>query len=294
MYSPIPTLSPVLYYTPTDSYNYMTDNRPIYQLDSNIRAIASALSGLGYGEHASVSGSALSPGSAVELLSNGLIKYPDSTTNAGIDSPAIIGLVIGANGAGLSKVIWGASLLDLSVLGLAGILPNGSTSGQYILASQDSTGSIYLSSSFSSSTQIVLGVIIRDTFISVGKEAVPTMVSDPTPSVNALENYGVTRRRNLYLLQALEATPIQYNKTTLYQDSFATQNPLKIAYSANSGQIAADTTVDPVYGTDANNWKLREIYNQFVILLGFFLLWRGIRKFIQSYITFERFIAAKK
>ena len=51
MYSPFPTLTDVLFYTKTDGYKYLTDNRPIYQLDENIRALATSVVGVGYGEH---------------------------------------------------------------------------------------------------------------------------------------------------------------------------------------------------------------------------------------------------
>ena len=193
MYSPIPVLSDVLYYTPTDAYNYMTDNRTLSQLDSNIRAVASAMVAGGYGEHASVSGNALTPGYAVELLPTGLIKYPDSATAGELTSGTtpIIGLVIGVTGAGLSKVIWGASLLDLDVLGLVSVIGSGATSGQYLIAAHDATGSIGLSSSYTATSDLVLGVVRNNTYVSIGRDAVPAMVSDPTPQANALSNYGL-------------------------------------------------------------------------------------------------------
>src|SRR5690349_13295079 len=108
MSSFIPVLSDVLYYSPTDSYDYLTDNRPIYNIDTNTRAIAASLVGIGYGEHLSVNGGLLTPGKAVELLSNSQIKYPDGSTSA---TTGILGIVIGSSSPGLNKVIWGSSLL---------------------------------------------------------------------------------------------------------------------------------------------------------------------------------------
>ena len=270
MYSPIPVLSDVLYYTPTDAYNYMTDNRPLYQLDSNIRAVASAMVAGGYGEHASVSGNALTPGYAVELLPTGLIKYPDSATAGELTSGTtpIIGLVIGVTGAGLSKVIWGASLLDLDVLGLVSVIGSGATSGQYLIAAHDATGSIGLSSSYTATSDLVLGVVRNNTYVSIGRDAVPAMVSDPTPQANALSNYGLTRKRNFYLFQDINATPIQYIKKTLYAGGiagFGNPNPLYISFSPSTGQIIKDPTPDPTsYGAPSSDWVLREVYSQFL------------------------------
>ena len=265
MYSPTPALSDVLFYTPSDSYNFMTDNRPIYQLDSNIRALATSLVGAGYGEHASISGGVLTPGHAVELLATGLIKYPDSTTVAG---SAVIGLVIGASGAGLTRVIWGATLLDLDVLGLAGII-SGSTPGQFIVSAADSTGNISLVTSFTSSS-LVVGSVRNNTYISVGYDGLPQMNADPTPEYNSLNNYGVTRKRNFEMLQTINAAPLQFTKKTTYQSDapFAsTINPLRITYSVNTGQILPDITADPTYGV-TSSWIVKETYQQFVTSTG--------------------------
>ena len=269
MYSPLPTLSDVLYYTPTDGYNYMTDNRPLYQLDSNTRAIASSLAGVGYGEHASITGGALTPGSAVELLSTGLIKYPDSATAAELAAHVspIIGLVVGVTNAGLSRCIWGASLLDLDVFGLAGILGSSYTSGMYLVASTTASipGSIVLQTTYAAATDLVMGVIRNSTYISIGRDAVPLLSSDPTPEFNAVNNYGMTRRRNFDLMQSVAEMPIQFTKKSLYQSGFSSwPNPLSITYNNSTGQIMADTTADPTYGTDSNNWILREVYSQFL------------------------------
>ncbi len=267
MYSPVPTLSDILYYTPTDAYNYLTDNRPLYQIQNNVQSVAAALPGIGYGEHASVSGSALSPGSGVELLSNGLIKYPDSTTGTSSDAPAILGLVIGTTGAGLSKVIWSSGLLDLDVLGLAGILGSGSTPGQYlIVAPTSSANNISLSSTYSSGT-LVLGTIIRNTYISIASPLSSSISVDPTPVANALNTYGMTRHRNFALMQNIDATPIQFTKYTVYQNTLSTYNPLSIAYNPATDQISTDTTsrTGVVYdATLSPNWVIREQYKRFL------------------------------
>lgn len=272
MYSPVPVLSDVLYYTPTDTYNYLTDNRPLYQIQSNVEAVASSLTGIGYGEHASVSGSALSPGSGVELLASGLIKYPDSSTGTSPDSPAILGLVIGSTGAGLSKVIWNSGLLDLDSLGLSGILPSGTTPGQYLVVSPSSSANnIVLSATYSSSS-LVLGTVVRNNYITIGGQNTSQAISvDPTPEVNALNNYAVTRKRNFALLQAAGATPIQFTKNTVYQSSITSQmNPLKIAYNPATSQVLVDSTNDAtgsgiVYDTTLSpNWVIIESYSQFL------------------------------
>lgn len=260
MYSPIPTLTDVLFYTPTDGYNYLTDNRPVYQLDTNIRAVAQSLVGIGYGEHGSVNGDVLTPGKGVELLPNGTIRYPDSSTNP---ANAILGLAIGAAGAGLTKVIWGASLLDLDVLGLAGIL-FGSIAGHYIKVDTNITGNLLLVSSISE-TDLVLGRIRNNTCISIGKDGQNTIVADVTPQKNYTTNFGVTRRRNLELLSSIDATPIQFSKATTYQsDLVGSNNPVSIKYNSATGQLTkADTVASPVYGSDASSWIIRETYTQF-------------------------------
>ena len=272
MYSPTPVLSDVLYYTPTDTYNYLTDNRPLYQIQTNVESVAGSLVGIGYGEHASVSGSALSPGSGVELLSSGLIKYPDSSTGVSSDSPAILGLVVGSTSAGLSKVIWSSGLLDLDVLGLSGILPNGTTPGQYLIISPSSSANnIVLSSTYSSST-LVLGTVVRNNYITIGGQSNNQAISvDPTPEINALTNYSITRKRNFALMEAVGATPIQFTKNTVYQSNIPSQmNPLKIAYNPATSQVLVDSTNDGtgsgiVYDTTlAPNWVIIESYSQFL------------------------------
>lgn len=260
MYSPIPTLPDVLFYTPTDGYNYLTDNRPIYQLDSNIKALAQSLVGVGYGEHGSVNGDVLTPGKGVELLPNGSIRYPDSSTDP---ASAILGLAIGAAGAGLTKVIWGAQLLDLDVLGLAGILV-GSISGQYIKVDTNITGNLLLVSSINEN-DLILGRIRNNTCISIGKDGQNTIVADTTPQKNYSTNFGVTRKRNLELLSSIDATPIQFSKTTTYQEELlGTSNPISIKYNSATGQLTkADTVASAIYGSDSSAWVIRETYRQF-------------------------------
>ena len=260
MYSPIPTLSDVLFYTPTDGYNYLTDNRPIYQLDSNIKALAQSLVGVGYGEHGSVNGDILTPGKGVELLPNGSIRYPDSST---VPSTAILGLAIGAAGAGLTKVIWGAHLLDLDVLGLAGIF-SGSTPGYYIKVDSNITGNLLVTASISDS-DLILGRVRSSTCISIGKDGQDTTISDTAAQQNYNMNFGVTRKRNLELLEAIDAAPVQFSKATLYHDSLASKNPFSIQYNSATGQVMAATIpASPVYGTDSNSWVIRETYRQFM------------------------------
>lgn len=259
MYSPIPALTDVLFYTKTDGYNYLTDNRPIYQLDENLRALASSLVGIGYGEHSSISGNVLSPGKGVELLPNGQIRYPDSSTDP---ATAIIGLVIGASGGSLTKVIWGAELLDLDVLGLAGVL-GGSTAGQIIKVDTNITGTLIITSS-SSESDLVLGKIKNGTYISIGKDGQNSVVSDVTPQLNYYNNLGVTRKRNLELLSALESTPVQFLKTTTYQDSLTIVNPIAIKYNAATGVLSSVVTPEgTVYG-NTNDWIISEQYTQFL------------------------------
>ena len=106
--SSIPVLSDVLFYTADDPYNFQTDNRPLFNIDSNIRHIASSLVGSGYGEHAAVAGGLLTVGKAVELLQTGLIRYPVGTTAqaASVGQLPVIGLVIGSTEAGLNRVLF--------------------------------------------------------------------------------------------------------------------------------------------------------------------------------------------
>ena len=257
MYSPFPTLTDVLFYTKTDGYNYLTDNRPIYQLDENIRALATSLVGVGYGEHSSVSGSVLSPGKGVELLPNGQIRYPDSTTDP---ETAILGLAIGASSAGLTKVIWGAELLDLDVLGLSGILGN-TTAGQVIKINTNITGALYLDSS-SSDSDLVLGKVKNGTYISIGKDTKSSLITDAAPQKNYASNFGVARKRNLELLASIDSAPIQVSKVITYQDAVSTINPVSIRYNSSTGTISsADVPTGTVYG-NVSNWVIMETYTQ--------------------------------
>lgn len=256
--SPFPVLTDVLFYTPTDGYNYLTDNRPLYQLDSNIRAVAASLIGLGYGEHLSVSGDILSAGRGVELLANGTIKYPDATTSSHAGT-AILGITIGYSGAGLTKVIWGSSLLDLSILGLEGIL-SGAVAGQYIEILANSTGNIRFVTEATASSLLV-GMVKSSTCISVGKEGQTTVVTDSTPQKNHYNNFGIIRKRNFELLSMIDSMPIQFNKETKYQSDFLTDNPLAIQYTASTGVVSAATT-GGVRPSDSS--IIREFYTQFL------------------------------
>jgi hypothetical protein len=260
MSSSIPVISDVLFYTQSDSYNYLTDNRPVFQLDSNIRKVASSVVGIGYGEHQTISGGLLSVGKIVELLPNGVIKYPDSTS---IPSLAILGLVTGSTGAGVNTVIWSSQLLDLDALGLAAII-SGATPGQYICSDTNITGNLIIKSSISSS-DLVLGTVRNVPYISIGKESQTSTVSDQAPALNHANNFSITRFRNLELLDAVNATPIQFIKSTAHQaDIPLATNPLNISLNLSNGQISSLPLTSVTYGLDSNNWVLRESFNQFL------------------------------
>lgn len=264
MSSSIPAISDVLFYTPTDSYDYLTDNRPIYNLDSNLRSLAQAMVGIGYGEHTSVSGALLTAGKVVELVpGNGQIKYPDSTTVA---ATAILGIVTGTTNNSLNKVIWGSPLLDLNALGLSNIV-SGATAGSFLKAAADGSGNLTAVTSFIS-TDLIIGKVKSWPFISIGKEGQNITVSDNTPLVNHFNLYGVSRVRNLSLLSSLDATPIQYTKSTIYQQDITTTNSLINAMAASldlsNGQIIPDSTPAPTYGVDSWNWVVKEKYVRFL------------------------------
>ncbi|MEI6297163.1 MAG: hypothetical protein WCO84_06025, partial [bacterium] len=108
--SSVPILGPVLYFTQTDGYSYDVDNRPLANLDTNIRHINTSLVGIGYGEHATLSGGQLSPGTIVSLAPNGAVFYPLTIPSTNL-TENIVGLVIGATDTGLNRVIWSSKHL---------------------------------------------------------------------------------------------------------------------------------------------------------------------------------------
>ena len=102
------------------------------------------------------------------------------------------------------------------------------------------------------------------TYISIGKDGQNTTVSDVTSQINYYNNLGVSRKRNLELLNMLEATPAQFTKTTTYQDSLFTINPIAIKYNSSTGGLSsADVPAGVVY-SNTNNWIINEKYTQFL------------------------------
>lgn len=269
--SSIPTLSDVLFYTSTDPYNYLTDNRPIQQLSDNINTTAAALVGIGYGEHSSVSGALIAQGKAVELQVNGNIAYPSPIASI---KTGIYGLVIGSTNGGLNKVIWRSSLLDLEVLGLQGIIP-GATPDQVLIA-DTTTGTISAIGSGSvTPTMIVLGSVLTFPYISIGNSATASLTVDPSAKENLLHNYGVTRRQNFNLLSTLDALPVQFTKTVfrttdhpLTGQGTRNMNPLLITLTDGTGTVNIDTTTADVTTYNANNWILKEKFTRFTTVAG--------------------------
>lgn len=263
--SSIPTLSDVLFYTAGDSYDYLTDNRPIQQLSDNIKATAAALVGVGYGEHSSISGALLSAGKAVELQLNGNIAYPTSTVKTGI-----YGIVIGSTNGGLNKVIWRSELLDLEVLGLQG-LTSSATKGQVLKIDTSTPAGLFSAVGAGSilSTDAVLGTVLAAPYITVGSIASSTSSVDASAKENLLHNFGLTRKQNFSLFAALDATPIQFSKETIRApktiDGSLKCNPLNITLSQSTGQVTIDTvTADPTNYASVT-WVLKEKYTQLLV-----------------------------
>ena len=254
--SHIPVLNDVLFYTETDSYDYLTDNRPIYQLDTNVRSIASAMVGMGYGEHSSLDGGLLTPGNGVELLSNGQIRYPLSTT------AKVLGLVIGATGAGLTKVVWASNLLDLATIGLGSKFP-GVTAGSYILVNPNGTGALYTSTT-TVSTDLVLGTLKENTYVTIGTQPSNSIAGDPAPKINHANMYGVSRVRNMMLMESLDSTPVQFSKSTYRQASFATINPLNISFDSATGEIAHGDIFTGYESVLSAKWVIKEKYTRYL------------------------------
>ncbi len=265
MYTNVPTLSDILFYTATDSYDYLTDNRPLYQLNTNINTIASSLVGIGYGEHTAINGGLLPQGKIVEFLpANGQIKFPDSST---VPATAILGIVIGMTSAGLNKVIWSSQILDLNALGLGNLIAN-STAGQYIVANADGSGSFTLTTSLSN-TSLVVGKIRIYPFITIDRNAssAGTLAFDSTAQLNHYNLYGFSRVRNLLLSISAGMTPVQYTKQLVYQkdisQSLASVNLMNMSLNLSTGQILAGTSGSVTYGLDSLNWLMKEKYSRF-------------------------------
>lgn len=256
--SPVPVLSEVLFYTPDDPYNFQADNRPVYHLDTNVRHLASSLVGIGYGEHTSVSGGLLTPGKAVELLSSGLIRYPEANT-ASLSSQGkrpILGLVFGATEAGLNRVIWASDHLDLETLGLDQLLHN--PASDLLLVADCSNDPITAGNisavSAPSASQIVIGKVKTYPYVTISSYSTiadSVSVAAYTTKANHHNLYGFSRMRNLLAMVDLGQTPLQYTKETFYQSDLGMDSINPMSAKLNSGRtqitVADNTTVSHDY-----------------------------------------------
>lgn len=258
--STVPVLSDILYYTQSDSYDYLTDNRPIYQLDSNIRTVASFLVASGVGEHTSIAGISLTPGRAVELLPTGQIKYPDQGTDY---TTAILGIVIASTNASTSRVVWSAGQLDLAALGLTGVVIPSANKGDYLVVANNSTGVITTTPS-PAVDALIVGQVKIPPYVSVGsKPASGSVIESSAAKLNHTNLYGLRRFRNFALALDIGSTPLQYKKRTYYGSSYVTTNPLNVKFNKATGQIFAHEAVSPSYNSQAQNWKIKELYTNF-------------------------------
>lgn len=260
--SSIPVLSDVLFYTQDDPYNFQTDNRPLYNLDSNVRHINSSLVGLGYGEHASAAGGLLTKGKVVELLNTGLIRYPIGTTAqlANTGEKPVLGLVIGSTEAGLNRVVWSSEHLDLSSIGLDGTLTAPANGYLLVVDCNDDVnlgGIIHAVASTPSASQIVFGQIKVYPYVTISSFNTLTNSGRSlanTAEVNSHHYYGFTRLRNLLLAIDAGQTPIQYTKSTFYQSDIGATNELTNVMSALLSSDLATISVDtaaPTYDVTA-------------------------------------------
>lgn len=274
--SPIPTLSDILYYTPSDSYDFLTDNRPIHQLDTNIRSVATSLVGIGYGEHTSIDGRLLTPGKVVELVEEtGKIKYPHITQGESYTTAPRLGLVIGSSSAGLNRVIWGSPLLDLEALGLTSCLPSSAIKGVWLAVDPtvDETAllNIVVDNNQSSVANLRFGRVESRGYISINPLLVPAQQQDPVAEQNHSNLYGFTKNRNLLLSIDLGEVPIQYTKNTIrYRDVAAER--LGNVFNSMSAQLAggkidyAGSDATTVVG--AENKIIKETYTKYFDAFG--------------------------
>ena len=273
--SSVPVLGPVLYFTSTDGYSYDVDNRPLLNLDTNVSHINTSLVGIGYGEHASLAGGQLSPGTAVSLAPNGAVFYP-TTVPSIIPTENIVGLVIGSTEAGLNRVLWSSKHLDLDVLGLSAISA-GHASGSYLIAAANGTGVISVTSSPTLATQYVIGRIKTGPYIEINT-ASELIANDATITVsqavvdNHANLYGFSRLRNLLTYIDMGQAPVQYTKKTIRQSDYynvsAVVNPMSAQLSSDRNSIqyaGVDTTS---YGNTLDNAIIKEIYGQFLSTSG--------------------------
>lgn len=218
--SPIPTLSDILYYTPSDSYDYLTDNRPIHQLDVNIRSVATSLVGIGYGEHTSIDGRLFTPGKVVELVEEtGKIKYPHVSQGESYTTAPRLGLVIGSSSAGLNRVIWGSPLLDLEALGLTGCIPSSAIKGTWLAVdptvAESALTNIVVDNNQAAVKNLRFGRVESRGYISINPLLVPPQQQDPIAEQNHSNQYGLTKTRNLLLAIDMGQVPVQYSKYTI-------------------------------------------------------------------------------
>lgn len=276
--SSVPVLGPVLYFTSTDGYSYDVDNRPLFNLDTNIRHINTSIVGIGYGEHSSLSGGQLSPGTVVSLAPNGSIFYPTVAPSASL-TQNIVGLVIGATDTGLNRVIWSSKHLDLDVLGLSSVVA-GSPAGSYLTTQAGSNGQITVKTTPTITTDYIVGRIKNGSYIEVNT-ASELIANDASITVNraVLDNhanlYGLTRFRNLLAFVDAGQVPLQYTKRTVrmseYFSSNIVYNPMNAKLSTDFGNISATNMVDAIPYASISGFDslvLKESYTQFLTSAG--------------------------
>lgn len=271
--SSIPILGDVLFYTSGDTYNYRTDNRPLYNLDTNIRHLASSLVGIGYGEHASVDGSLLKVGRAVELLSTGLVRYPVDASQI-----SIVGLVVGATEAGLNRVIWASDHLDLDSVGLyneilinsGGLIPENSTALVATCSTDPSQAGLVTVAIDPSASQVILGRVKSYPVVTISHESTTqqnlAFISAQQVVANHHNLYGFNRYRNLLLALDMGQTPLQFTKTTFYQDDYSSTdiNPMSALLSSDKRTIHVHTDTSPEYDYNVMKSKvIKEVYVPF-------------------------------
>jgi len=271
--SSIPVLSDVLFYTPNDPYNFQTDNRPIYNLDTNLRHINSSLVGIGYGEHVSVSGSPLEAGRAVELLTNGTVRYPVMSTASNSAINPAIGIVIGHTEAGLNRIIWASEHLDLDAIGLTNVISmnSGTTypspSALLVTTCSDvvTLAGVVKVVLTPAADQIIIGSIKSFPVVTIGSTSISSNSSNTLggkqASLNHHNSYGFTRQRNLLAMLDVGQTPLQYTKTTFYQSDLIDINPMSAALSSNKDAIIASNSGTIDYNTTEFRSKvIKEVY----------------------------------
>jgi len=269
--SSVPVLGPVLYFTSTDGYSYDVDNRPLSNLDTNIRHINTSLVGIGYGEHASLAGGQLAPGTVVSLAPNGAIFYPITVPSVNL-MQNIVGLVIGATDSGLNRVIWSSKHLDLDVIGLTSITA-GQASGSYLTTQSGGNGAIVVKTTPNTTTDYILGRIKNGPYIEVNTAA-ELIANDASIAVNnaVLDNhanmYGFTRLRNLLMYIDMGVTPMQYIKRTVRQSDYygvsSVVNPMNVGLSSDLTTIAPLSSDSTVYGSALDNKVIKESYTSYI------------------------------